>query len=120
MNLRVSSQTQVSQALFYEQQQTATLARLQQQASSGNRILTPDDDPLGAVAVINYGTQDANDTTVLTNVNTATNSLNVGVSTLQDVHNILTQARSLAIQGANSGNDANSLSALGDQVDALL
>jgi flagellar hook-associated protein 3 len=120
MNLRVSSQTQVSQALFYEQQQTATLARLQQQASSGNRILTPDDDPLGTVAVLNYNTQDAADTTALANVNSATNTLNVSVSTLQDVHNILTQARSLAIQGANSGNDANSLSALGDQVDALL
>jgi flagellar hook-associated protein 3 len=119
MNLRVSVQSQVSNSLFYEQQQTASLARLQQEASSGNRILTPDDDPLGAIAVMNYTTQDANETTVLTNINTATNSLNVGVSTLQDVTNILTQARQLAIQGANSGNDANSLGALGDQVDAL-
>src|SRR5438270_4529169 len=102
MNLRVSVQSQVSHSLFYEQQQTATLAHLQQEASSGNRILTPDDDPLGAVAVINYGTQDAKDTTVLTTVSTATNSLNVGVSTLQDVHNILTPARQLAIQGPNS------------------
>ena len=49
-----------------------------------------------------------------TNINAATNTLNVGVSTLQDINGILTQARQLAIQGTNAGNDSTSLNALGD------
>jgi flagellar hook-associated protein 3 FlgL len=120
MELRVSQQTTVNTAIFYEQQQTAALAHLQQQASSGNRILAPEDDPLGAVAVINYTAQDAGYSTDLANINTATQNLNVSVSTLQNVHNILTQAKQLAIQGANATNDSTSLASLGDQVNALL
>jgi flagellar hook-associated protein 3 FlgL len=119
MDLRVSTQTIVNKSIYYEQQQTAALGRLQEQASSGNRILSPEDDPLGSVAVSNYGTQIAHYDTDLTNISTATDSLNVSVSTLQNVNNILTQARQLAIQGGNPGYDASSLSALGDQVDAL-
>src|SRR5438270_8251157 len=98
MNLRVSVQSQVSHSLFYEQQQTAALARLQQEASSGNRILAPEDDPLGAVAVINYTAQGASLDTDLTNINTATDALNVSVSTLQDAAGVVTNAKSLAIQ----------------------
>src|SRR5579885_2740712 len=120
MELRVSQQTMVNTAVFYEQQQTASLSRLQQQASSGNRILAPEDDPLGAVAVINYTAQSASFDTDLGNINTATDNLNVSVSTLQSVNNVLTQARQLAIQGTNSANDATSLGALADQVNALL
>jgi flagellar hook-associated protein 3 FlgL len=120
MNLRVSLQSQVSQVLFYEQQQTTAMAHLQQEESSGNRILTPDDDPLGTIAVINYNAQTASDTTDLGNINAATNTLNVSVATLQSVGNILNQARQIAIQGTNSGNDTTALSALGQQVDALL
>src|SRR5215467_537443 len=101
MDLRVSQQTMVNQSIAYEQQQTAALSKLEQQASSGNRIQAPEDDPLGAVAVINYNTQVANYDTDLGNINTATTSLNVSVSTLQDAHNLVTQARQLAIQGAN-------------------
>jgi flagellar hook-associated protein 3 FlgL len=120
MELRVSQQTIVNSSIFYEQQQTATLAHLQEEASSGNRILAPEDDPLGAVAVINYTAQNASYDTDLANINTATQDLNVSVSTLQNVHNILTQAKQLAIQGGNATNDATSLASLGDQVNALL
>jgi flagellar hook-associated protein 3 FlgL len=120
MDLRVSLQTIVNNSLFYEQQQTAALSRLQQQASSGNRILAPEDDPLGSVAVINYNTQDAAYDTELANINTATTTLNQGVSTLQDASNVVVSAKSLAIQATNSGNDQNALNAIATQVDALL
>jgi flagellar hook-associated protein 3 FlgL len=120
MELRVSQQTMVNSAIFYEQQQTAAMSRLQEEASSGNRILAPEDDPLGTVAVINYSAQDAADTTDLANISTATNNLNVSVSTLQNVNNILTQAKQLAIQGGNPAYDSSSLGSLGDQANALL
>jgi flagellar hook-associated protein 3 len=120
MNLRISLQSLVNTSIGYEQQQTSAIAKLQEQASSGNRILTPDDDPLGAVAVINYTSQITNYDTDLANINTATANLNVSVSTLQDANNIITQARQLAIEATNSGNDSNSLGALADQADALL
>jgi flagellar hook-associated protein 3 FlgL len=120
MELRVSQQTMVNQAIFYEQQQTAALSHLQQQASSGNRILAPEDDPLGAVAVINYPAQDAGYSTDLANINPATDALNVGVSTLQDASNIIVNASSLTIQATNGGNDQTALNAIATQVDALL
>ena len=120
MNLRVSLQTMVNQSLYYEQQQTTAMSLLQQQESSGNRIVSPDVDPLGDVAVINYNTQDAADTTDLTNINTATNALNVSVSTLTSANSVITQAKQLAIEATNSGNDSTSLNALGTQVNELL
>ncbi len=120
MELRVSVQSLVNQSIYYEQQQSAALSQLQQQASSGNRILTPSDDPLGAAAVINYNTQDANEGTSLTNVNTAANDLNVSVSTLQSASNVLVSAKSLATQAVNPGNDQNALNAIATQVSDLL
>jgi flagellar hook-associated protein 3 FlgL len=120
MDLRVSLQTIVNSSLAYEQQQTAALSRLQQQASSGNRILAPEDDPLGSVAVINYTAQDAAFSADLANVNTATTVLNVGVSTLQSASDAVVSAKSLAIEANNPANDQNGLNAIATEVDSLL
>jgi flagellar hook-associated protein 3 len=120
MNLRVSAQTILSTALAYSSQQSAALAKLQEEASSGNSILTPDDNPIGEVSVINNGYQVAQLGTDLTNIQAAQADLNTSATTLQAADNLIVQAKDLALQGANDTNDQNGRSALATQVNALL
>ena len=122
MNLRVSQQTMVNQAIFYEQQQSGALSHLQQESSSGNRILTPSDDPLGAAAVINYNTQDANFDTELTNISTRhQRSQRQRLHLAERPATSWCSAHSLATQATNPGNDAERRSTtIANQVNDLL
>src|SRR5271157_4073643 len=119
MNVRVSLQTIVNQALSESSQQTDQLAQLQAQASTGNRLQAPSDDPAVA-AVLEAATAQTNRLqSYLDNISALQPTINQSVSTLQDVANILSQAKDIALQGAQSTNGAQADGALADQVDQL-
>lgn len=120
MDLRITLDTAVSRALYNIRNQTDQLGVVSEQASSGKRILQPEDDPVGSIALITYKSQDARLGNYLGNIQDATTTLNVGVSALLEGSHILDQARQAAIEGAHSSNDQNALNALGQQVDSLL
>jgi flagellar hook-associated protein 3 FlgL len=120
MDMRVTLQSSVNQALFNLRNVSDQLAVTNQQASSGKRILQPSDDPVGAVTAMTYHAQDARLNTYLSNITDAQSSLNMSVSTLLDAGGLFSQARQLAIEGTNSENDPTALNALSQQVDALL
>jgi flagellar hook-associated protein 3 FlgL len=120
MDLRVTPQVMIDQAIANAQRQTDQLAQLQAQASSGNRILSPSDDPTAEVQVMAGNAQNLRLDSYLSNITTATSSLNGSVSALQEANSILSQARDVAVQGSNSTNDATSFEALAQQVDAFL
>ncbi len=54
------------------------------------------------------------------NISDAQAKLNSSVSTLNQVSNLLTQAKDLALQGSNSTNSPEAYQALGSQVDSIL
>ncbi len=120
MNLRTTPLTLVSEAVTAAREQFDQLANLQQQATTGKRILSPSDDPLGSVTVMGLQAQSGRMDTYLSNIQDAQATLNTSVSALQQVNTILTQAKSIAIQGAQAGNDATSNEALAQEVDGLL
>ena len=120
MFLRVTPQVMVSTAIFNAEEQTAQLSLLQQQASTGLRIIQPSDNPLGAVEVLAYQAQNNQLTMFQQNVADAQAKLNSSVSTLNQVSNLLTQAKSLALQGANSSNTPEAYQAMAAQVDSIL
>lgn len=120
MDLRVTFQSSVDHALFNLRNQTDQLGVTSEQAATGKRILQPADDPVGTVTLMTFQAQSQRLTTNLSNIQDATSSLNSSVSTLQAAGDVFTQARSLAIEATNSGNDQHTLDTLGQQVDALL
>jgi flagellar hook-associated protein 3 len=120
MELRVTPQLIVSTAVYNAEQQTAQLALLQEQASTGNRILQPSDDPLGALEVLAYQAQNNQLDTYHQNIADAQAKLNSSVSTLNQISQLLTQAKDVALQGSNSANTPESYQAMGAQVQSIL
>src|SRR4051812_18508256 len=115
MDLRVTTQVQVSTAADNLRNQSDRIANLQEQIQTGLRVNKPSDDPLAAASIIQINAQDSQLTTFLGNIDDATNTLNSSVSTLTDVSNLLTQARQLALQGADSSTSGAEYSALASQ-----
>jgi flagellar hook-associated protein 3 len=120
MDIRVTPQTQVALALASLRRQTDQLGVLQTEMGTGNRINLPSDDPIGTINLMANQTQDVQLTTYLSSINDTQSSLNQGVSSLRSVDTILSSARDIANQGANSTNDASADEALAEQVDGLL
>lgn len=119
MQLRITPQVTVANAVFNAQQQTNQLSILQQQASTGNRIQQPSDDPLGELQLLADQAQSNRLNTYSQNIADAQAKLNSSVSTLNQVSDLLTQAKSLALQGSNSTNSPEAYQALGTQVDSI-
>jgi flagellar hook-associated protein 3 FlgL len=120
MDARVGSQTVYQNVIFANQNLTSLLAALQAQASTGKKFANVSDDPAAALTVLSNTDQDQRLTTHLTNIQSATTSLNTSVSALQQVDSIFAQAKSLAIQATNSANNASGFGAMAQQVNALL
>lgn len=117
---RITSQMLLHSSQANLQSSIATLARLQNQASSQKAISKPSDDPAGAGesmriradqrALTQYGT---NITDGLAWLSTADSSLTHATATMQTV-------RDLVVQGANSGSlNASSREAIATQLDSL-
>jgi flagellar hook-associated protein 3 FlgL len=120
MELRITPQVTVANAIANARTQTNQLAILPQQASTGNRILQPSDDPLGTLQVLSDQAQNDRLDIYHQNIADAQAKLNSSVSTLTQVGQLLAQAKQLALQGSSDGNTPGSLQAMGDQVDSIL
>jgi flagellar hook-associated protein 3 FlgL len=116
----VTSQSQVNTLLYYLDQQSNALAKLTEQASSGNQVLVPSDNPAGTVTIVNGTAQGTQYSAYLDNISSVTNTLNSSVTSLTSVDQILQQAATIATQGANTTNDSTSYQALAQQVTGLI
>jgi flagellar hook-associated protein 3 len=120
MDTRVSLQTIVQNALADTRRLTDQITDLQSQSASGKKFANVSDDPATVLTVLGQDTLAANYGTHLDNITSATSKLNASVSTLQDVSNLFTQARSVAIEGSSSINDSTSFESLAQSVDAMI
>ena len=120
MTVPISLLSLTQQSIAETTRQNTTLAKLQEQASTGKVLTAPSDNPALAAALAANSAQSAQYGAYLDTINTVTSTLNEGVSVMQDASNILVSAKSLALQGAQSDNDANARSALAQQVDVLI
>ena len=90
----------------------ANVIRTQEQISSGNRILTPADDPVASVRLLQLEQQQALLGQYKDNLTAAKNSLNQEEATLNSVNVVLQRIRELAVQaggGALSAEDRKSI-----------
>ncbi|WP_394558672.1 flagellar hook-associated protein 3 [Aquipseudomonas alcaligenes] len=102
----------------------SSVIRTQEQISSGNRILTPADDPVASVRLLQLEQQQAVLSQYKDNLTAAKNSLTQEETTLNSVNTVLQRIRELAVQaggGALSAEDRKSIAKeLGERENELL
>ncbi len=109
-----------SNTVYALQTQSATLARLQEQVSTGLRVGKASDDPGSAVKIMDLRRKSASLDTYLKNLGQTSQTLGNSLNAMQQVSTSLTRVRELLTQ-ASSGiySDANRAS-MASEVDTLL
>jgi flagellar hook-associated protein 3 FlgL len=120
MDMRITPQIITASTIANAQKQSSQLAFLQQEASTGLRILQPSDDPPAALQVLSEQAQNNRLNVYHQNIADAQAKLNSSVSTLNQVSNLLTQAKDLALEGSNEPNSPAAYQAMAAQVDSIL
>lgn len=78
-------------------------AKTQEQISSGSRITTASDDPVGAARLLQLQQQNSMLTQYTTNITAVTNAQNQSESVLDSINTALQKAQELAVQAGNGG-----------------
>lgn len=122
--MRISSLQAFQNGVQGLQRNYAAAIRTQEQIASGNRILTPADDPVASVRLMQLEQQQNMLGQYKANLTAANNSLVQEESTLNSVNTIMQRVRELAAEagnGALSQNDRRSIAAeLREREDELL
>ncbi len=122
--MRISTIQAFNSGVSGLQNNYANLTRTQEQISTGNRILTPADDPVASVRLLQLEQQQNVLGQYQSNLTAAQNSLNQEEVTLNSVNSVLQRVRELTVQagnGALSQSDRQSISAeLAEREDELL
>ena len=121
--MRISTIQAFNNGVTGIQRNYANATRTQEQISTGNRILTPADDPVASVRLLQLEQQQNVLTQYKDNLTAAKNSLNQEEVTLNSVNTVLQRVRELAVQagnGALSQADRQSIAAeLGERENEL-
>ncbi|MBV9822086.1 MAG: flagellar hook-associated protein FlgL [Actinobacteria bacterium] len=116
--MRVTAGSASRGALAGLQADSARLATLQRQITSGRQITKPSDSPTGTVTALQLRSQLKQATQFQSNANDALGWLTTVDSTLHNVTSQLQQVRSIVLQGMNTGTgNPTSNEALAQQVD---
>ncbi len=99
--MRVSTAYFTQRGLTSILEQQARLADIQEQVSSGKRILKPSDDPSGSAQILRLEQALSVTNQYQRNAGNALNRLTLEESTLDSVQDSLIRIREIAIQGAN-------------------
>lgn len=114
--MRISTNTMYDQGIGRIQQQTSDLFSLQQQISTGRRILTPQDDPVGAARALEVSQSAALNKQYDTNMGAASSALALEESQLGSVVSLIQDVRTLAVQAGNATLDNNNLRSLAEDI----
>lgn len=117
--MRISTNYIQQQSVEAMLRQQTELAKTQQQVSTGERLLTPSDDPVAAVRILGIE-RDLNLTEQYQgNADVAENKLSVTDGVLTSATNIMQRIRELAVQGLNDSNDANARAGIAEEINQL-
>ncbi len=104
-----------SQAITSRQ---ADLAKLQQQLSTGRRVLTPSDDPVASAQMLEVAQSQARNNQFITNSRDATAATAMGESVLHSVVDLLYNVKQLAVNAGNPALTINERGMLRAELDA--
>ena len=106
--MRISSSQYFSMNVQTMSDQQATLASMYQQISSGTRLLTASDDPLGAAQAVQLSMKGAALTQYATNQGAALSSLQQEDSTLTSVNSVMQSIKTQVVRAGDASlNDAD-------------
>ena len=114
--MRISTSTIYDLGVASIQQQTSSLVKLQQQVSTGRRILTPSDDPVAAARVLEVSQSASLNKQFDTNTGSAAGALGLQESILSNALGVIQDARTVIISGGNATYDNNNRLALAAQL----
>ncbi len=118
---RISTKTMADQAVSSMLEQQARMSKTQMQLATGKRIVTPSDDPTGAVRVVDLKGAIGRVEQYQTNADRARSRLEQEESVLFGVTNLLQRARVLGVQGNNSAVlSASETQAIADEITLLV
>jgi flagellar hook-associated protein 3 FlgL len=120
MNTSISTLSYYQDAIASNQQLSTQLANLQTEASTGQQYPQVSDNPTASLAILANSDQEQIIGAHLSDIQSATANLNASVSALQSADTIFSQAQSLASEAGNSTNNNESLTAMGQQVNAMI
>ncbi len=100
--MRISTTQSQQQGINSILNQQAQLNKTQQQLATGQRILTPSDDPAGASRALELTQAVSVNDQYQSNIDAARTRLNLEESTLNNVNSLLQNVRTLAVQANNS------------------
>lgn len=119
MNLRVSQNQLYNLLTTHLQDNFSSLAHLQEQVSSGKRILRPSDDPTGSSLALALHVRDAQIDGWSKTASTARARVDEATSLVQQASDALGSAREYTIQGMSTALGTNARAILATQVDQL-
>ncbi|OVZ71273.1 flagellar hook-associated protein 3, partial [Pseudomonas aeruginosa] len=94
----------------------ADLTRTQAEISAGKRLLTPADDPVGAVRLLQLNQEQALNSQYKSGITAAKNSLQQEETILNSVGTVIHRIREIAVQAGNGGLDASDKNALATEL----
>ncbi|EZQ18454.1 flagellar hook-associated protein 3 [Pseudomonas sp. G11-1] len=94
----------------------SAVTRTQEQITSGKRILSPADDPVASVRLLQLGQEASKLAQYKDNLTAATNSLTQEEAVLNSVNNILQRVREIALEAGNGALDASGREALAQEL----
>ena len=100
--MRISTNMMYEMGVARLNEQQSGLSKIQQQVSTGRKIITPADDPAGAAGVLRVTQADAMNTQQAENRNLTRNSLGAEDGVLQSVSDLLQSIKATAISAGNA------------------
>lgn len=118
--MRLATRTMQEMATHAMLAQQAKLNKTQLQMSTGQRLLTPSDDPAAAVSSLDLSDTLQINKQYQTNIGVVKDRLSFADSALDSAGQVLQRARELTVQGLNAPLNADDRKALGQEVQQLL
>jgi flagellar hook-associated protein 3 FlgL len=107
--MRISTSTLYSEGVTAMQQMQSNLARTNLQIATGQRMLSPADDPAAAARAIELNQSDASNTQLANNRTAATNTLSLAEGVLSGVTSALQELKSLGVEAGGVMTNATSM-----------
>jgi flagellar hook-associated protein 3 FlgL len=116
--IRVSTNMIFDQGVFNMQNRTATLLKTQDQLSTGRRILTPADDPIGSAHSLEIEQSKAINEQYQRNSDSATAALGLSENALSSVTSLLQDVKTQAVNAGNGALSQTELKSIGNDLRA--
>lgn len=114
--MRISTIQAYNNSVGGLQKNYGSVTRTQEQISTGKRILTPADDPVASVRLLQLSQEQSLNDQYKSNITAAKNSLTSEESILQSVGNVIQRIREIAVEAGNGAQDGSDKGALATEL----